>query len=124
MPASAQISCMDAWWKPERAKQMRAASRISARRSDCNWALAWRIFRFGVMRMNVHSHYEGYRPLRRLSTGIRFLFLNQRLWSPAPRLGSAGVSMQRNIAEFKASGGVGLIGGRDLPNYCFFDRLR
>ena len=43
MPASAQISCMEAPWKPERTKQRWAAARISARRSDWSWALARRM---------------------------------------------------------------------------------
>jgi hypothetical protein len=34
MPASWQMSCIDAPWKPERTKQRWAAARISDRRSD------------------------------------------------------------------------------------------
>src|SRR5712692_1323425 len=43
MAASAQMSCMEAPWNPERTKQRWAAARISARRSDWSWAFARRM---------------------------------------------------------------------------------
>ena len=59
MPASAQMSCIEARWKPERTKQRWAAARISARRSDCSWTLARRMILCpAVKRANVHSHLD------------------------------------------------------------------
>src|ERR1700704_2322347 len=63
MPAAAQMSCIDAPWKPERTKQRWAAARISSRRSDCSWALARRMTGVpippyctnAIIRMNVRS---------------------------------------------------------------------
>src|SRR5215510_7566692 len=43
MPASAQMSCIEAPWNPDRTKQRWAAARISARRSDWACTLARRM---------------------------------------------------------------------------------